>query len=200
MSEWLSSFTVLIVVALMALLMSSALLPTRRRRYGLRKAKVTPITQSNAAPAKSGKRDAAEQLRCVMESEFTAQRLLSKREQRVLHVAEKAISEIDEDWRVMAQVSLGEVMKSNNKSAYWTVNAKRVDMLIVDAQSTPLAAIEYQGAGHHQKDAAARDAVKKEALRRAGIGYIEVLEGDEPDDLKRAIHRLAEKTRLRTAA
>lgn len=199
MWEWMSSGSTLIVVAFLVFSFAAAVVPAKRRRRG--RQRVSPFTQTAVASAKSGKRDAAEQLRCVMESEFTAQRLLSTREQRVLRVAEKAISEIGEDWRVMAQVSLGEVLTSTNKSAYWTVNAKRVDMLIVDANSNPLAAIEYQGAGHHQREAAARDAVKKEALRRAGVGYIEVLEGDEPADLKRAIQRLTnKKANLRTAA
>lgn len=39
-------------------------------------------------------------------------------------------------------------------------------------------ALEYQGSGHHIGNfAAARDAVKKEALRKAGIGYHEVVAG-----------------------
>ena len=38
-------------------------------------------------------------------------------------------------------------------------------------------AIEYQGSGHHQGTAAARDVVKKEALRKVGIGYYEVVAG-----------------------
>ncbi len=42
------------------------------------------------------------------------------------------------------------------------------------------------GGGAHFKGAhatAARDAVKKEALRRAGIGYVEVVTGDTPAEL-----------------
>lgn len=37
---------------------------------------------------------------------------------------------------------------------------------------------------------AARDAVKKEALRRAGIGYVEVVPGDTPAELRRVVERL----------
>lgn len=41
---------------------------------------------------------------------------------------------------------------------------------------------------------AARDAVKKEALRRAGIGYHEVVAGHTtPADLRRLIEKLVEK-------
>ena len=52
-------------------------------------------------------------------------------------------------------------------------------------------ALEYQGAGHHQGTAAARDAVKKEALRKAGIGYHEVVAGHTtPAELKRLVEKL----------
>lgn len=52
------------------------------------------------------------------------------------------------------------------------------EMSIVSSESpNAVAAIEYQGGGHYLSDAAARDAVKKEALRKAGIGYHEVVAG-----------------------
>ena len=54
-------------------------------------------------------------------------------------------------------------------------------------------ALEYQGTGHHMAGgaAAARDAVKKEALRKAGIGYHEVVAGHTtPGELKRLVERL----------
>ena len=75
------------------------------------------------------------------------------------------------------------------QAAYACINSKRVDLLIVDADCKPLHAIEYQG-GAHFKGAhatAARDAVKKEALRRAGIGYVEVVAGDTPAELRRVV-------------
>ena len=51
-------------------------------------------------------------------------------------------------------------------------------------------AIEYQGTGHHQGSAAARDAVKKEALRKAGIGYHEVVAGHTtPGELRALVER-----------
>ena len=56
---------------------------------------------------------------------------------------------------------------------------------------TTIAAIEFQGGGHYQGTAAARDAVKKEALRRAGVDYLEVKPGQTPSDLARAISQLA---------
>lgn len=52
-------------------------------------------------------------------------------------------------------------------------------------------AIEYQGTGHHQGTAAARDAVKREALRRAGIGCHEVVAGHTtPSELRALVEKL----------
>ena len=97
-------------------------------------------------------------------------------------------------WQVMAQVSLGEILRSNDADAYRCINSKRVDLLLVDADCQPRHAVEYQGMAHHQGTAAARDAVKKEALRRAGIGYHEVVAGHTtPTDLRRLIEKLVDK-------
>ena len=80
-------------------------------------------------------------------------------------------------WQVMAEVSLGEILRCEDKAAFSCINSKGVYLLIVDAACNPLHAIEYQGGGHFKgaHATAARDAVKKEALRRAGIGYDEVV-------------------------
>lgn len=136
--------------------------------------------------------DAAEQLRCVMGAKFDRRPLLSKSEARVFFAAERAIREAGLGWRVMAQVCLGEILRCADERAFAAVNSKRVDMLIVTGGGMPLAAIEYQGSGHHQGTAAARDAIKKEALRRAGVAWIEISAGEHrSEDLKREIARLA---------
>lgn len=92
-------------------------------------------------------------------------------------------------WQVMAQLSLGEFLASPDKEAYGAVNAKRVDFALMDPQSRVTHAIE--GTDHHQGIAAARDAVKKEALRKAGIGYHEVVAGHTTaGELRRLVERL----------
>ncbi|MCW1384241.1 DUF2726 domain-containing protein [Novosphingobium sp. KCTC 2891] len=139
--------------------------------------------------------DAAEQLRCVMEADFKARPLLNKPERRLLSVIDKALQEERPGWRAMGQVALGEVLWSEDKAAFWAINAKRVDLLIVDEDCHPLHAVEFQGTGHHLGDeTAARDAVKKEALRRAGIGYVEVVSGDTPAQVRDVVKRLAGRT------
>ena len=96
----------------------------------------------------------------------------------------------------MAQVSLGEILRSKDTVAFGCVNSKRVDMLLVDEECRPQHAIEYHGAGHYQGTAAARDAVKKEALRRAGIGYHEVVAGKTtPADLRQFVENLLANAR-----
>jgi hypothetical protein len=139
--------------------------------------------------------DAADQLRTVMHAEFKAQRLLNKSEARLFKAIDKMVLELRPDWQVMAQVSLGEILRCDDKAAYGCINSKRVDLLIVDEECRPLHAIEYQGSGHYKgaHTTAARDAVKKEALRRAGIGYVEVVPGDTPAELRRVVERLVQR-------
>lgn len=158
-------------------------------KAGRNKPGTAPLREVSAAAPPAF--DAAEQLRCVMAAPFAKRPLLNRPETRVLAAAERAVHEIDAGWRVMAQVSLGEILVSPDAAAYRAINSKRVDMLIITGAGEPLAAIEYQGKGHHQGSAAARDAVKKEALRRAGIDYIEIKAGDRTTDLNWAIGRLA---------
>jgi hypothetical protein len=138
--------------------------------------------------------DAADQLRIVMAATFTIQPLLNKREARVFKELDLIVIGRNPTWQVMAQVSLGEILRSKDAIAFSCINSKRVDLLLVDGDCQPRHAIEYQGKGHHQGTAAARDAVKKEALRRAGIGYHEVVAGHTtPADLRRLVERLVDE-------
>lgn len=138
--------------------------------------------------------DAADQLRIVMGAHFAVQPLLNKSEARVFRELDRMVIDRNPAWQVMAQVSLGEILRSKDMDAYRCINSKRVDLLLVDDGCRPRHVVEYQGGAHHQGAAAARDAVKKEALRRAGIGYHEVIAGQTtPSDLRRLIGKLVDK-------
>jgi hypothetical protein len=128
--------------------------------------------------------DVAQQLHAVMSASFQKQRLLSGSEYRVFKIIEADIAAEGRGYRVFAQTSLGEVIKSPNDHAFHSINSKRVDILIVDQGGWPVVAIEYQGAEHYQGTAAARDAVKKEALRKAGVRYVEVSETDTDEQIR----------------
>src|SRR3546814_16753518 len=86
-------------------------------------------------------------------------------------VCSSDLAEESPGWRAMGQVSLGEILASPNEAAFFAVNSKRVDLLIVDADCRPLHAVETQGQGHHQSDnTAARDAVKRGDRKRVVKG------------------------------
>ena len=165
-----------------------------RRNWQDRRGKGTPF-QPKADPVAAKQPDPADQLRTVMKANFKAEPLLNKSEARLFKALDKMVIEMRPGWQVMAQVSLGEILRSEDKDAYLCINSKRVDLLIVDDECKPIHAIEYQGGGHFKgaHATAARDAVKKEALRRAGIGYVEVVAGDTPAELRRVVERLVGK-------
>lgn len=143
--------------------------------------------------AKTKLNDPSDQLRIVMNADFVPQALLNKSEARVFKELDRYVSERNDGWQVMAQVSLGEIVSCKDAEAYSCVNSKRVDLLLVDSDCQPRHAVEYQGGAHYRGTAAARDAVKKEALRRAGIGYHEVVAGHTtPSDLKRLVEKLVD--------
>lgn len=187
---------VLAVGALIGMTVESFAMELRRRAWRKRnpdrwKNGERPRRARPREVARTRTRDAADQLRTVMLAKFVSQPLLNYSESRVFRDLDRMVLNCNPDWRVMAQVSLGEILQSEDKEAFLCVNAKRVDMLLVDANYQPRHVIEYQGAGHYQDFAAARDAVKKEALRQAGIGYHEVIGGQSTrEDLGRLVEKL----------
>jgi Protein of unknown function (DUF2726) len=147
--------------------------------------KVVPVetTKSNGS--------ATDQLATVMAADFSARSLLNQPEHILFKALDAAVIARNPGWQVMAQVSLGEFLSSRDKDAFGCVNSKRVDFALMDPDARVVHAIEYQGSGHHQSTAAARDAVKKEALRKAGIGYHEVVAGHTTaGELKRSVEKL----------
>lgn len=158
--------------------------------------KPVPLDASSTRPVPSGNRDVAEQLRVVTSATFRAQPLLNKSEARLFKELDRMVIGRNPGWQVMAQVSLGEILWSENKDAFLCINSKRVDLLLVDEECRARHAIEYQGGGHHQGMAAVRDAVKKEALRKAGIGYHEVVKGEmKRADLLALVEKLVDLPR-----
>jgi hypothetical protein len=128
--------------------------------------------------------DANEQLRAVMAAPFEKRRVLSTAEYRVFKIVEDDLASQRPGFRVFAQTSLGEVLQSSSSDAFFSINSKRADILVIDPRGWPVLAIEYQGSGHYQGTAAVRDAVKREALRKAGVGYVEIDETDSNDQIR----------------
>ncbi len=111
---------------------------------------------------------------------FTAKAVLNKTEQRLYGVLVSVVGEMMPHAKVLCQVSYGEFLRSNNRKAFWSINARRADFLIVDDVFAPFAVIEYQGHGHsgssRRSARAARqgDRIKERACRSAGVAWIEI--------------------------
>lgn len=165
--------------------------PPVRKGSDANLAKMFGVATDDVTSAKGT--SATDQLACVMDAAFTSRPLLNRPEATLFKALDAAVIARNPGWQVMAQVSLGEFLASPDKDAYWAVNAKRVDFALMDPEARVTHAIEYQGSGHHLAGgaAAARDAVKKEALRKAGIGYHEVVAGyTTAAELRRLVEKL----------
>ncbi len=155
------------------------------KKGGLKVVKAAEKHQASAADL------AGDQLKTVMRADFSPRALLNRPEAKVFQALDSAVIARNPAWQVMAQVSLGEFIASEDKDAYLCVNSKRVDFALMDEKCRVVHALEYQGSGHHQGSAAARDAVKKEALRKAGIGYHEIVAGHTtPSELRALVEKL----------
>ena len=104
---------------------------------------------------------------------------------------EKLIYNNKMDYRLFSQVSLGEIIYSNDRSAFYCINSKRCDFLVTDKFGEALVVIEYHGSGHFQGNSPYRDEVKRLALKKASIPTVEVLFGynwiDVKNDLKKEL-------------
>ena len=139
--------------------------------------------------------DPSYQMTVITRAQFRKRRLLNKEEARLLPIVERTCAELNQGHRVMAQTSLGELLttdapdKTTAKDAFASINSKRLDIAVIDRGGFLVAAVEHQGTGHHQNGAFMRDAVKREALRKAGITMIEVLPGDDPAHIRAMLLR-----------
>jgi hypothetical protein len=151
------------------------------RRFYPRSRFRTRADRADRAPAPI---DAGGQLMAVMAAPFEKRRVLTPAEYRVFKIIEDDLAATKKGYRVFGQTSLGQVLQSTCPNAHSSINSKRADILVIDPFGWPVLAVEYQGSGHYQGTAAARDAIKKEALRKAGVGYVEVGESDSDDQIR----------------
>ena len=103
---------------------------------------------------------------------------------------------------VFPQVSLGQIIgtqeagKPESDAAHRAINSKRCDFLIADRNGWPIAVLEYQGSGHNISGTAERrDRIKQIALERAGVRYVEIMDGASQAEIQQTIRDL-----LRTQA
>lgn len=124
------------------------------------------------------------ELKAVMAGDLKPTTLFNRSEYRVLLLLEKIVRDMNSGYRVMGQTCMGEIMEHPNHStpqkdrdAYYAINCKRLDFLVINAHGNPILAVEYHGFGHDrggQGEAATRDAIKRAALKGAAIPFLEI--------------------------
>lgn len=114
------------------------------------------------------------QLSSVQVAVFSKLPVMNASENTLYNFLLHMVKKYDYPVRVFPQVSLGEILKTENKSAFFSINSKRVDFVIADKNNMPCAVVEYQGSGHWQNNARKRDAIKKLACEKAGIKYFDL--------------------------
>lgn len=147
----------------------------------------------------AGVRGAGEDL--VAQVAWRPRPLMNRSEYRVYAELEALVGGSRARHRLFAQVSLGAMFATDRNDgvvdrrtetrAWHKANIKRVDFVIVDRTGMPVVGIEYQGTGHYQGNHAARDLVKREVFRLAGVPLLEVEAGGLTDgqrlDLRRRL-------------
>lgn len=134
----------------------------------------------------SNKKNAIE---LVAESNFYKKKIMNKSEFRVFKIIETMMSEKGGGYRVFSQTCLGQIIGSSDEAAFRAVNSKRIDFVIVEPFGNIAVAVEYQGGGHYQNNAVERDAIKREALRKSGTPFVEVLENDSEEWIRQKINQ-----------
>ncbi|MBS0251329.1 MAG: DUF2726 domain-containing protein [Proteobacteria bacterium] len=144
--------------------------------------------------------DPAWQMSFVKAAQFETQPLLNKGEFQVLLVLEAVTHDVKAGFRVMAQTSLGELLRPTRTMtptdadlAYRSINSKRADFVIVDRYGIAVVAVEYQGHGHYQGTARQRDAIKREAFLKANVAFVEVPANFNKVDVAKAVRSILER-------
>jgi hypothetical protein len=98
---------------------------------------------------------------------------------------------------VFPQVALGQIIGTQSArpweadQAFRAINSKRCDLLIADRHGNPIAVLEYQGFGHNLSNTATRrNEIKRIALERAGVRFIEIPDRTTRDEMQRTIRDL----------
>lgn len=136
-----------------------------------------------------------------MHVEFETQPLLNKEEVPLLWLLEDVVRSYNAGLRVMAQTSLGEIIRPKTRDgtakqrdlAYRSINSKRLDFAVFSRSGRLILAVEYQGSGHYHRTSFMRDAVKKEALRKAGVPFITVNTEFDTSEITRRIRKAIEE-------
>lgn len=145
------------------------------------------------------------QLRFVGQADLRAAIPINREAFSVFKAIETDLQRRRSRYRLLAEVAMGAFIRTANdhgtalqrKRAYSAYGSKRVDFLIIDPYGRPALAVEYHGTGHTQGNAAARDAVKKHVLQKAGVELLEIYDYSTPRDYLQALSHILERHEAR---
>ena len=107
-----------------------------RRRHRKNSGRDNPILQR-----------ACEHLQAVHGAAFQAKPLANRLEKTAYQTVLAILQKRRRNEHVLLQVSLGEILKSKDRRAYWAVNSKRVDLLVISRINDKIKDIALAAAG-----------------------------------------------------
>ncbi len=186
----------LLAIAIVAAVVSIALLMRsfeRSPKFGAwrgKRSRYQVFKQTgNMAPAVKTSPSVAPEMQRILYASFQKKRLMNKEEYGLFVRLEKLIGSNTNGMRLFSQVPLGEILRSDNSDAFFCINSKRCDFVVIDRNGEALVALEYHGSGHFQGNSSMRDEVKRLALKKASIPTIEVLIGYQWPEVERELRK-----------
>ena len=115
----------------------------------------------------------------VDKTAYLARALFNASERKTFAMLREAIRMKKAPLFVMAQTSMGAMLRTlsqnvDDREGFDAINSKRVDFALVDESGQVRLVIEFDGPSHGARDAAIRDEIKSEALRKAGIKLLRI--------------------------
>lgn len=173
----------LLLLMLLALLAATACLALVRLGRG-----ATGAPQ----PQRSGLANPQRQLEAVRALRFVVMPILTPEEHGMFRQVEAALQVLLPGARLLARVSLDEVVRPLVVSgrdwdrAAACIRSKRLDFAIFDSEGRIVAAIGCAARARQMGEG--RDRVRRAALERAGVPYLSLEPDMRPEDLCRALH------------
>lgn len=175
----------------------------RPREVHLGEPRLGPAEGPRSDPSRTDGPDA--QMELVSGVEFAPRRLLNGPEFGILRLLDKIVLETGAGHRAIGQASLGDVIapkalyasEGARRRAFRSIDSKRLDFVIVDRHGMPVLAVDFQG--RDRTEPLMREDVKRKAVRKAGIGFLEIPADHDADVIGDRIRSML-RPNLRTPA
>lgn len=126
-----------------------------------------------------------QQLTYIARCGFEALPLVDAEDARVLDIIHTFLAENHPSLRVLANVSLADAvapvastaLRNDIAFARRSLRDKRIDFAVLDKDRKVCLALGFSGTGRFARTDTARSAIQREAIRKAGITYVEMQRG-----------------------